>query len=464
MGTQKKRSGDLKYLQDSFSNQSGRLVSIVPYGRGSNSKESREMCLSATPTVMSSGTMSQCHRTYSTKVRASSVLRKSFFNGGEQSVDDCITGKVNEMTNAEQLDLTLEINRRLKCEAWVDSLEFINQDSEELRRENFAGAMKSYDYENIGVSVSEAGDYGSQSQDTREAEKGQGDGNTFYTCRLCQDETCVTREQMEQHMIDNHRTEWLKTTRPDTARSPENGREKKCSESTVHRPPDQHPSSYRDSCLGLKVGQMQKVSVVNVESPTAVYLCPNMEQLSKFQKHIYRLGASLPHNPDFIPSPGSIVLVKSLQDGYWYRGLVERRVEEDQVEFFCPDFGFKEMVDLAKVRQINERLQQSFFTCQKFLACRCVLSDWRDSSGPTSERELRNLKKLLPVSDRGIRVSVREETELGYVVDIPGVTRDMAAGKDKVEREQEELVKLRMEVEKYKESIQKSLQGLRHHL
>jgi hypothetical protein len=75
------------------------------------------------------------------------------------------------------------------------------------------------------------------------------------------------------------------------------------------------------------------------------------------------------------------------------------------------------VVDIAAIRSINRRLK---FAQQKFLSCRCILADWaeEESQDFCSDRELRNLRKLLPVSVNKIRVAVIEKRAEGFVVQV----------------------------------------------
>ena len=72
----------------------------------------------------------------------------------------------------------------------------------------------------------------------------------------------------------------------------------------------------------LKVGKMMEVVVVNVESPTAIYMCPDLQELKKFQMHLFQTCSELAHDPEFVPDVGSIVLARTKSDEYWYRARV----------------------------------------------------------------------------------------------------------------------------------------------
>ena len=68
-----------------------------------------------------------------------------------------------------------------------------------------------------------------------------------------------------------------------------------------------------------------------------------------------------------------------------------------RVTFFCSDFGFMEKVEVDSVRRINSRLTKTF-PCKKFLACRCVLKEWRLETIPLTLVETVTIKKSVRVS------------------------------------------------------------------
>jgi len=184
----------------------------------------------------------------------------------------------------------------------------------------------------------------------------------------------------------------------------------------------QEPALITDSnTMKLTVGQMMDLTILHVESPTAVYLCPVQSQLKKLQKQIYRTASALKFDPEFAPTAGSIVLARSMMDSYWYRAKVIS-CSEGRVNFFCPDFGFSEEVQLDSVRRITNRLRETFVS-KEFLACKCVLKDWKEGTDPYTEVENAAIKKILRVSAKMVQVRVVEEIEDIYVVDIPGVCR-----------------------------------------
>merc|ERR1712098_603334 len=90
---------------------------------------------------------------------------------------------------------------------------------------------------------------------------------------------------------------------------------------------------------------------------------------------------------------------------------------------FCPDFGFREEVGLGLVRRINSRLNS--ISQHKFMACRCVLTEWEREQDMLSfsEKELRNLRKLLPISTKKITVAVSCKAKEGYIIQVTGVNR-----------------------------------------
>merc|ERR1719334_2161737 len=186
----------------------------------------------------------------------------------------------------------------------------------------------------------------------------------------------------------------------------------------------------------LRVGQGSPMTVLHVESPREIYLCNNERELAKLHEHIFNIASSINPNPLFIPTNGSLVLARS--EGNWYRALVEK-VEGISVKIFCPDFGFRDTISLDMVRKVNKRINS---IQQRFLACRCILVDWVEQTD-FSEREIRNLRKLLPVSAIKVKVAVLEKIPLGYVVQIDGVDKRTVSGHKKDSLE--EIARLRME-------------------
>ena len=171
----------------------------------------------------------------------------------------------------------------------------------------------------------------------------------------------------------------------------------------------------------LKVGKIMEVVVVNVESPTAIYMCPDLQELKKFQRHLFQTCSELVHDPEFVPDVGSIVLARTKSDEYWYRARV-LACDQGRVTFFCPDFGFTDKVKLNRIRRINSRLAQTFLG-RKFLSCRCVLKEWRDGTDSATVKETKALKRLVKISDKLVKVLVVEKRAGYYVVDLTGVDR-----------------------------------------
>ena len=194
------------------------------------------------------------------------------------------------------------------------------------------------------------------------------------------------------------------------------------------------------SSLKLSVGSHSWMIVLNVNSPRDVHLCMDLSKLKELQSAIYNIGESMMPNTNYCPAIGSLVLVKSVDDGYWYRAVVEK-VNDMFVSVFCADFGFRDDVSLNMIRRTNQRLN---IIQQKFLGCRCILADWADEVKDCSERELRNLKKLLPVNDKKVSVTIVDKRIEGYVVKISGVNKKAVSGH--IEDPKEELARLRSEV------------------
>merc|ERR1719186_1962971 len=155
-----------------------------------------------------------------------------------------------------------------------------------------------------------------------------------------------------------------------------NEKESKVGNSSMRKITQEQVLITDSNTMKLTVGQMMDLTILHVESPTAVYLCPIQSQLKKLQKQIYRTASAIKFDPQFARIAGSIVLARSRTDSYWYRAKVIS-CREGRVNFFCPDFGFIEEVELDSVRRITNRLRETFVS-KEFLACKCVLKDWRE--------------------------------------------------------------------------------------
>jgi hypothetical protein len=81
-----------------------------------------------------------------------------------------------------------------------------------------------------------------------------------------------------------------------------------------------------------------------------------------------------------------------------------------------------EEVKLESVRRINSRQAETFLS-KNFLACRCVLKEWRDGKSSPTEVETAAIKKIVNISDKTVKVMVVEKRVGFYVVDIPGVDK-----------------------------------------
>ena len=74
------------------------------------------------------------------------------------------------------------------------------------------------------------------------------------------------------------------------------------------------------------------------------------------------------------------------------------------------------------VARINSRLAETFLS-KNFLACRCVLREWRDGRSSPTEVETEAIKRIVKISDKTVKVMVVEKRDGFYVVDIPGVDK-----------------------------------------
>jgi len=179
-------------------------------------------------------------------------------------------------------------------------------------------------------------------------------------------------------------------------------------------------SSWRETPnteLSLKI---QEVYVLHNEGPTEVYVTPSLKILKNFQRYMYKTGSSLDFDPMFSPGIGEMVLARSRSDKYWYRALVTDISE--RVTFWCPDFGFSESVYLKDLREINKRLAP-FIKKNSYLACKCVLMDWRKGTLTATKEEIKDIKKRLPVSEDPIKVNVICIEDSKYVIDVKYLCR-----------------------------------------
>ena len=101
-----------------------------------------------------------------------------------------------------------------------------------------------------------------------------------------------------------------------------------------------------------------------------------------------------------------------------------------------------EEVKLESVRRINSRLSETFVS-KKFLACRCVLREWKDGRTSPTEVETEAIKRIVKISDKTVKVMVVEKRDGYYVVDIPGVDKMKLA---KVGEMEEEVARIRKDL------------------
>jgi len=173
--------------------------------------------------------------------------------------------------------------------------------------------------------------------------------------------------------------------------------------------------------LELEVGSRCQATITHFQSPTEIYICPDLQQLTRLHKHLHRIGLSLPYDAKFSPSPGSLVLARSANDGYWYRGTVLPSAGSNEVTFASPDFGFTERVSLDNVREISARLAEGNLG-QPALAARCALEGFEDGAELATEEEVATLKKQLPVS-AGNMMEVLSFQGSKYIVKINNISR-----------------------------------------
>jgi len=173
--------------------------------------------------------------------------------------------------------------------------------------------------------------------------------------------------------------------------------------------------------LELEVGSCCQATITHFQSPTEIYICPDLQQLTRLHKHLHRTGLSLPYDAKFSPLPGSLVLARSANDGYWYRGTVLPGVGSNEVTFASPDFGFIESVSLDNVREISARLAEGNLG-QPVLAARCALEGFEDGTEVATEEEVVTLKKKIPVSvDNMVEVLGFQASK--YIVKINNLSR-----------------------------------------
>ena len=59
----------------------------------------------------------------------------------------------------------------------------------------------------------------------------------------------------------------------------------------------------------------------------------------------------------------------------------------------------------------------------KYLACHCTLMDWRRGTAVASKEEIREIKRMLPISASPVDVNVLDVEDKTYVVDAKFIVR-----------------------------------------
>ena len=126
------------------------------------------------------------------------------------------------------------------------------------------------------------------------------------------------------------------------------------------------PVTDNSRALGLVIGKTQRLKVIHVESPREVYFLKSSDKESfcQFYEQISKEAESLEFQPDFSPGVGSLMFVKA-SDNDWYRGEVLSIEGPDHLRFYAVDYGFTELVEKKRVREIPGSLS-SFKTQHYF--------------------------------------------------------------------------------------------------
>ena len=63
------------------------------------------------------------------------------------------------------------------------------------------------------------------------------------------------------------------------------------------------------------------------------------------------------------------------------------------------------------------------FESSKFLACPCTLMDWRRGTPEPSKEEIKEIRRMLPISATPVDINVKDLEEGKYVIDAKFIVR-----------------------------------------
>ena len=117
------------------------------------------------------------------------------------------------------------------------------------------------------------------------------------------------------------------------------------------------PINDKSKNLVFDIGETLRLKVTHVESPKEVYFMKSSdkESFSEFHDQIRKEVKSLKFQADFSHEVGSLVLVRA-SDNHWYRGKILAIEGSSDLRFNAVDFGFTEVVQRRRVREIPATL------------------------------------------------------------------------------------------------------------
>jgi len=183
--------------------------------------------------------------------------------------------------------------------------------------------------------------------------------------------------------------------------------------------PESQVVSTNSKVTRLEVGDTIKLRVTHVVSPREVYFIKDKEKFYQLCLKInQKAQALIPSPTDFTPEVGSLVFAKA-KDKIWYRAEV-LSIDGPRFTYYAVDFGFIDNADLDEAREIPD----DSFKTTNYLAVKCVLKDWVEGTLPPSLKEIKDIKKKLPLDGRSVKVKVIEGLNDSYIVDINNISRD----------------------------------------
>jgi len=164
--------------------------------------------------------------------------------------------------------------------------------------------------------------------------------------------------------------------------------------------------SLLSSYIPLPLGYPVLATVLHVESPTQLFLCPSdkWKDLKMFQEHLQFLASTLPMVSTIQPVVGQLVMVRSRQDTMWYRGTVIK-LYKSKAKVYCPDYGFVEKIDLNNIHGLFDMTVGD----AKYWASLCTLG--------TNSVEMKGITDKLVVTHQ-VLVKVVQVDGVKYTLDI----------------------------------------------